>query len=71
VESPDVVGNLLQGRAVGAGGCAGHIRGKPNYFKRLGPFSKRLALFNLLSENYPSLSGQFKLFPMPAVAHGF
>jgi len=71
VETPDVVGNLLQGTAVGAGGCHSDVRGNIRYFKHRGLFFKRLGLCNLLGENQPSLSCQFELFPMPAVAHGF
>ena len=71
METPDVVGNLLQGTAVGAGGCHGDVWGKLHYFKRFGLFLKLLGLSNLLSENNPSLSRQFELFAMPAVVHGF
>jgi hypothetical protein len=51
---------------------------KVEFFARINPngepfrlFSKRLGLSNFLSENHPSLSRQFELFPMPTVAHGF
>ena len=54
MKTPDVVGNLLQGSAVGAGGCPGDVRGNLRYFKRLGLFSKPLGLFDAMGENQPS-----------------
>src|SRR5215208_6225699 len=65
VETPDVVGNLVQGRAVGAGGCPGDVRGSLRYFKRLGLFFKPLGLFNAMGENQPSSRRRFQLFPVP------
>ena len=71
VETPDVVGNLLQGTAVGAGGCHGDVRGNICYFKHRGLFFKRLGLCNPLGENQPSLSCRFQLFaePLPQAAN--
>ena len=71
VETPDVVGNLLQGTAVGAGGCDGDVWGNIRCFKRRGLFFQELGLCNPLGENQPSLSCRFQLFaePLPQAAN--